>query len=131
MASPFVPFIVLFCRSIETSNPVYLEQLASVIEVLQLAPKSLPEVYRKQLRLFKLMYDVANQYIAAQAEGTDQNQKSRRMISGDFDTLFRGAGLDFPMFSQIDDVASQELINMGIDATQLEQGVADLDNWFS
>lgn len=63
---PFIPFIVVFCRVVETSDADNLDNLGSVIEALQLAPLDrLPAAYGKQLRLFKLMYDVAWRIIEA------------------------------------------------------------------
>ncbi|KAF5552562.1 ATPase [Fusarium phyllophilum] len=55
MAVPLVPFMVLFCHAIETCDPTHLEPLAAVVETIDMIPADLPNVYRKQLHLFKLI----------------------------------------------------------------------------
>lgn len=90
LSSPFVPFIVLFCRVFETSDPVHLEKLASVIEMLQLLPAGLPEAYERQLRVFKLMYEVGCNFIKS---NSNEQSAGRRLSDADFDMFFREAGI--------------------------------------
>lgn len=60
MSSPFTPFIIMFCHAIETGDSSHIEHLASVIETLRMLPTDIPEVFRRQLHVFTLMYDVAS-----------------------------------------------------------------------
>lgn len=77
LSSPFTPFIVIFCRAVETSDRGHLDKLWSVVEALQLVQTScLPEAYDKQLHLFKLMHEVASKFI-----------ESRQTITLDHETM--------------------------------------------
>lgn len=100
LCSPFMPFIVLFCRIVETSDSVHLDKLAAVVETLQMAPTDrLPEAYSKQLRIFKLMYDVAYRYVEAKKKEKDHepsNHTGRHGPDYDFDMFMREAGFGQP-----------------------------------
>ncbi|KAI9155633.1 Oxidoreductase swnN [Paramyrothecium foliicola] len=63
LAAPFVPFIVLFCHTIETRDPNHLENLSAVVQALQILPRGASDVYGKQRRVFELMYNVASNTI--------------------------------------------------------------------
>ncbi|KZL76750.1 fungal specific transcription factor [Colletotrichum tofieldiae] len=63
LSSPFVPFTVLFCYVVQTSNPTDLHYLGAVVETLQSVPPSFSDSCSKQLRLFKILYDVACKYV--------------------------------------------------------------------
>ncbi|KAJ4252441.1 hypothetical protein NW762_011042 [Fusarium torreyae] len=95
MAVPLVPFIVLFCHAIETCDPTHLESLASVVETVDILPDDLPDVYRKQLRLFKLMYDVACKYVSSKARNPPM-QASGRIPDTPYEMLFIEAGIPYP-----------------------------------
>lgn len=69
LLSPFIPYIVLFCRTLETSDPAYLDSLSSVVEILNLLPADLPKPYRVQLKVFQAMYEVACDYVNANRQG--------------------------------------------------------------
>lgn len=58
-----MPYIVIFCLAVETSSPLYLEKLASVVDAIAKATTDYRDVYRKQLAIFRLMYDVAREYV--------------------------------------------------------------------
>lgn len=95
LSSPFIPYIVVFCRVFETCEPVHLEKLASVVKALCLLPQELPEANKHQLRVFKSMYDVAYNYLHA-----NKHDQSRgcMLSSTDVDMIFRdvviGGGFD-------------------------------------
>ncbi|EWG53368.1 hypothetical protein FVEG_17102 [Fusarium verticillioides 7600] len=95
MAVPLVPFIVLFCHAIETCDPTHLEPLAAVVETVDMIPPDLPNVYRKQLHLFKLMYEVACKYVGSRANNP-QVQVSGRIPDTPFEMLFFEAGVPVP-----------------------------------
>ncbi|KAI5861123.1 fungal-specific transcription factor domain-containing protein [Durotheca rogersii] len=68
LQAPFTPFIVLFCRIIETSDPSDLGCLGALVDTLQMVSTSTSisshyPTCTKQVRLFKALYDVAVKYI--------------------------------------------------------------------
>ncbi|KAH7183489.1 uncharacterized protein B0J16DRAFT_345860 [Fusarium flagelliforme] len=94
MAVPLIPFIVLFCHAIETCEPTHLENLAAVVEIAHITT-DLPDVYRKQLHLFKLMYDVACKYINSRTTNPVVHA-SGRIPDTPFEMLFVEAGVPLP-----------------------------------
>ncbi|RGP62588.1 hypothetical protein FSPOR_9167 [Fusarium sporotrichioides] len=94
MAVPLIPFIVLFCHAIETCDPAHLESLAAVVETAHITTE-LPDVYRKQLHLFKLMYDVACKYVGSRKSNTSIHA-SGRIPDTPFEMLFVEAGVPLP-----------------------------------
>ncbi|EWY82441.1 hypothetical protein FOYG_14534 [Fusarium oxysporum NRRL 32931] len=95
MAVPLVPFMVLFCHAIETCDPAHLEPLAAVVETVDMIPPDLPNVYRKQLHLFKLMYEVACKYVGSRTNNPPV-QVSGRIPDTPFEMLFFEAGVPVP-----------------------------------
>lgn len=72
MQSPFIPFIVLFCEIVETSESSDLGCLGALVETLQSASTSVHyPICGKQFRLFKALYDVAVKYVEVKASRTD------------------------------------------------------------
>lgn len=65
LAAPFVPYIVIFCLAIETSSPLYLTKLASVVDATEKVANTYHKAYEKQLAIFRLMYDVACKWVEA------------------------------------------------------------------
>lgn len=66
---PFVPFIVLFCHVIETRDEQDLDRLGGLIGSLQSATTdSFSTGVMRELRLFKVLYDVACSYINMKAD---------------------------------------------------------------
>lgn len=90
-----MPFIVLFCHAIETCDPTHLENLAAVVETVHILPADIPDVYKKQLRLFKLMYDVACKYIDSRASNPPMHP-SGRIPDTPLGMLFTEAGMPLP-----------------------------------
>ncbi|KAF4457617.1 hypothetical protein F53441_490 [Fusarium austroafricanum] len=95
MSVPLVPFMVLFCHAIETCDPVHLTPLASVVETIDRIPPELPSVYRKQLRLFKVMYEVACKYLSSRPSNPPVHA-SGRIPDTPFEMLYVEAGIPFP-----------------------------------
>ncbi|KAL6415588.1 putative C6 transcription factor [Ilyonectria robusta] len=72
MQSPFIPFIVLFCEIVETSESSDLGCLSALVETLQSASTSVHyPICGKQFRLFKALYDVAVKYVEVKASRAD------------------------------------------------------------
>ncbi|KAF9764063.1 hypothetical protein IL306_002906 [Fusarium sp. DS 682] len=95
MAVPLVPFMVLFCHAIETCDPAHLKPLAAVVEIVDIMPPDLPSFYRKQLHLFKLMYEVACKYVGSRSHNPSV-QSSGRIPDTPFEMLFYEAGVALP-----------------------------------
>ncbi|KLO82443.1 uncharacterized protein LW93_9646 [Fusarium fujikuroi] len=145
MAVPLVPFMVLFCHAIETCDPTHLEPLAAVVKTVDMIPPDLPNVYRKQLHLFKLMYEVACKYVGSRSNNPPV-QVSGRIPDTPFEMLFYEAGVPVPshlnMHANIqgfnDDTQLSNEINYGglstgqagnIMAGSLDHNM-ELGNWF-
>ncbi|TDZ21191.1 hypothetical protein Cob_v005838 [Colletotrichum orbiculare MAFF 240422] len=72
LQSPFVPFIVLFCHIIETLNESDLALLGNLVETLQSASAdSFSMGVIKEIRLFKVLYDVACKYVTLKSNGQE------------------------------------------------------------
>ncbi|KAL4747256.1 hypothetical protein BDW72DRAFT_209715 [Aspergillus terricola var. indicus] len=76
--SPFIPFIILFCHIIETSDASDLVRLGSFVESLESASTSpAHSTYDKQRRLFRALHDVAAKYVEVKSRtGNDQRWMS-------------------------------------------------------
>lgn len=100
MFSPFIAFIVLFCRSIESSNSDDLQWLESF--KISLDPwRSVSQAVDGLARLTQLLYDVASQYVElkrtqslSRAESTEQGQAwVARGLPDEVDTYLNRLGL--------------------------------------
>ncbi|KAM0332133.1 hypothetical protein ACHAQA_002405 [Verticillium albo-atrum] len=83
--SPSVPFIVLFCRIIETSDASDLKYLKALITGMERA-SSMQSYYStggKQLRIFSAMYDIARQYVGAKAASRENDTQGRANLELD------------------------------------------------
>ncbi|KAI8188592.1 hypothetical protein K4K48_006462 [Colletotrichum sp. SAR 10_66] len=73
LQSPFVPFTVLFCHVIETCNEADLDRLGGLIGSLQqLLTDDFSTGVKKEVRLFKVLYDVACKYIKLKTNDSRQ-----------------------------------------------------------
>lgn len=70
LLAPFMPFLIMFCNIIETSDSSDLDRLRQLVDGLQSMAKS-PRysACSKQLRILKALYDVAAKYVEAKAKG--------------------------------------------------------------
>jgi hypothetical protein len=96
LAVPLIPFIVLFCHAVETCDPANLDYLSAVVETLHRIPPECPDIYKKQLRLFKLMYDVACKYVGSKPRNPPV--PPGRIPSTPFEMLFVEAGVPLPNY---------------------------------
>ncbi|KAL2672705.1 hypothetical protein Neosp_013419 [[Neocosmospora] mangrovei] len=84
LLSPFIPFNILFCNIIETCDSSDLQLLARFVGALELA-STIPRysaACRKQLPIFKSMYDVAAKYIEAKAKVYRQHPSASSAAAG-------------------------------------------------
>ncbi|KAM0424825.1 hypothetical protein ACHAPT_009881 [Fusarium lateritium] len=71
LESPFIPFIVLFCHMIETSDPSDLSCLRNLVETLEASSTtSQYSICQRHLSIFKALYDVAVKYFKVRATAT-------------------------------------------------------------
>ncbi|KAH8429402.1 putative C6 transcription factor [Aspergillus melleus] len=62
--SPFIPFIILFCHIIETSDASDLEHMIGLVQTLEsTSSESAYRMCSRQRSLFRALYDVAAKYV--------------------------------------------------------------------
>ncbi|KAM6511792.1 hypothetical protein FALCPG4_016786 [Fusarium falciforme] len=84
LLSPFIPFNILFCNIVETCEPSDLQLLARFVGALELA-SAIPRysaACRKQLPIFRSLYDVAAKYIEAKAKVYQQHPSASSTATG-------------------------------------------------
>ncbi|KAI3578825.1 fungal-specific transcription factor domain-containing protein, partial [Fusarium oxysporum f. sp. albedinis] len=111
---PFVPFVVMFCNTIETRDSTRLAELLGVIEPLKTIQSILPTTYKKQLRLLMVMYDVASKYLDSRS---DMAQTMGFPLDTPFNLLFSQVGMSVPSH----DAQMQQDINESRDYNIPEQ----------
>jgi hypothetical protein len=97
--SPFIPFIILFCHIIETSEASDLEYMRGLVETLESTSNSRAHsTCGKQRHLFKALYDVAAKYseVKFRADG-GQGDMSWSMACA-----FAGTTLNDPGLGKLD-----------------------------
>ena len=91
--SPFIPFIVLFCHVIETSDSEDLERLGLFVTTLQ-PVLSMSEAIEKLHRLCQVLYKVAALY--AEAKAQQEEDQDMNMVGNDFDVYLSQLGFITP-----------------------------------
>ncbi|KAJ3459660.1 hypothetical protein MRS44_015733 [Fusarium solani] len=84
LLSPFIPFNILFCNIVETCESSDLQLLARFVGALELA-SAIPRysaACRKQLPIFRSLYDVAAKYIEAKAKIYQQHPSASCTATG-------------------------------------------------
>lgn len=93
--APFVPFIVIFCHIIETSDVTDLHRLRNFIDSLQ-PTCAVSEGIEKLHRLFSVLYNVAMLYVEAKSKsgGGAHNNQDMDMapIGNEFDVYLSALG---------------------------------------
>lgn len=95
--APFVPFIVVFCHIIETSNVADLHRLRDFIDSLQ-PTCSVSEGIEKLHRLFSVLYNVAMLYVEAKSKASQHQDTDMTPIGNEFDVYLSALG-----FMPVDD----------------------------
>ncbi|KAH6871432.1 hypothetical protein B0T10DRAFT_541511 [Thelonectria olida] len=90
--APFVPFTVLFCHVIETTDTADLDRLHSFVTSIQPA-SSLSEASSKLHRLFEVLYDASARYVEVCTMGVDQ---AAQEAGGVLETYLSAMGLPTP-----------------------------------
>ncbi|CAI7565247.1 unnamed protein product [Penicillium crustosum] len=87
LLAPFMPFLILFCSIVETSNSSDLDRLRQLVDSLQsMAQSPRYSACSKQLRILKALYDVAAKYVEAKAKGQSGDVPSDPFTDLDMDT---------------------------------------------
>lgn len=87
---PFIPFIVIFCHVIETSNTDDLRRLAEFVASLQQSCND-SEAVDRLYRLCQVLYNVAALYIEAKAK--QEQDHDMTLVGNDFDMYLGQLGL--------------------------------------
>ncbi|CAG8892398.1 unnamed protein product [Penicillium egyptiacum] len=83
LLAPFIPFLILFCNIVETSDSSDLHHLQRLVDSSHsIAQSPRYSACSKQLRILKALYDVAAKYVEAKARS-----QSGDMIRGQFTDL--------------------------------------------
>ncbi|KAI0008215.1 hypothetical protein F4779DRAFT_588482 [Xylariaceae sp. FL0662B] len=119
---PFIPFIVIFCLAIETSDAEELRCLAEFVESLE-AGCDVSESVSKLHQLCQVLYNVALLYVEAKAqEPVDQDMVP---VGNEFDMYLSQLG-----FMPVDENMAN--VNMGVDdQTKSMTQNNQLGDWFS
>lgn len=91
--APFVPFIVIFCHIIETSNMADLQRLRDFIASLQ-PTCAVSEGVDKLHRLFSVLQNVATLYVEAKTKANSSEPQDTDMapIGNEFDVYLSALG---------------------------------------
>ncbi|KAF9885406.1 hypothetical protein FE257_012928 [Aspergillus nanangensis] len=87
--SPFVPFIVLFCHTINVSSEADLHSLEDFVNSLR-PVSDLSEAIAKLYRLCQVLFNIAKLYLEAKAQAQTQEEQA---IGQEFDTYLSALGL--------------------------------------
>ncbi|GFG03281.1 protein STB5 [Aspergillus udagawae] len=80
LLASFMPFLILFCNIVETSDPSDLGYLRRLVDGLpKMAQSSRYSICIKQMRILKVLYDVATTYVKARTR-----RQSTDMTGGHF-----------------------------------------------
>ncbi|KAI1080113.1 hypothetical protein F5B20DRAFT_540812 [Whalleya microplaca] len=120
--APFIPFIVIFCLVIETSDVEELRRLADFVQSLE-AACDVSESVSKLHQLCQVLYNVALLYVEAKAqEPVDQDMVP---VGNEFDMYLSQLG-----FMPVDENMAN--VDMGVDAqTRSMAQTTQLGDWFS
>lgn len=92
-----MPFIVIFCHIIETSDPADLHRLRDFINSLQ-PTCTMSEGIEKLHRLFSVLYNVAMLYVEAKSKANQHQDTDMAPIGNEFDVYLSALG-----FMPVDD----------------------------
>lgn len=122
--APFIPFIVIFCHVIETSDPEDLRRLELFVQSFKGSCDVSPAV-DKLYHLSRVLYNVALLYVEAKAQQiVDQNMVT---IGNEFDMYLNQLGF---MSNDIS-MAAGPANNDGDDTTKPMLQTTQLGDWFS
>ncbi|KAM5353373.1 hypothetical protein ACJ41O_000023 [Fusarium nematophilum] len=137
--SPFIPFNILFCNIVETSECSDLQLLGRFVGALELSA-SIPRYSascRRQLPIFRSLYDVAAKYIEAKAKVLQQHPSADSNLTGlGMETIMRAeesastpTGMKQP---EMPKDGPQDTINETPDdfGVEMDLSSAEIGDWF-
>jgi hypothetical protein len=123
--APFVPFIVIFCHVIETSDKEDLRRLEEFVNSLQVS-RTVSGAVDKLHRLCRIMCDVAALYVEAKEAENHMADANMTPLGNDFNMYLSQLGFMPPAQPSFDgggDVAAggldSDMLNASYQATQL------------
>jgi hypothetical protein len=130
--NPFVPFIVLFCHVIETSNAEDLERLSNFVKSLESSRATVSSV-DKLYKLGQVLYNVATLYVEAKSK--QQQDADMIPLGNDVDMYLNALGLmpnvNMNMSTVPDGNAMSGFDNSLPPAELTQAQTAQLGDWFS
>jgi hypothetical protein len=114
--TPFIPFIVLFCHTIETFKASDLQHMETLVKSFQSTSDSHGHsICEKQYRLFKALYDVASRYVEVRskmAEGVPHqgSWQTTQEFSNDANTITMDYGLVTPSVASPDHISGSNVV---------------------
>ncbi|KAI1343461.1 fungal-specific transcription factor domain protein [Xylariaceae sp. FL0016] len=122
--APFIPFIVIFCLVLESSDMTDLQRLADFVASLETASDISPST-AKLYQLCQALYNVASLYVEAKAQRPiDQGMVP---VGNEFDMYLSQLG-----FMPIDETMGGTGLDMGVDDQSRSMTQAlQLGDWFS
>ncbi|CAI6070175.1 unnamed protein product [Clonostachys chloroleuca] len=115
--SPFIPFIVIFCYVVETSQASDLKHLGALVETLDSISNSHAQsTFSKQRSLFRALYDVACKYIEVKSRenSTGQVGISWSAVQQEYATGFAGTASAAIGLGSIDPSAVVQNVPMAV-----------------
>ncbi|RSL69291.1 hypothetical protein CEP53_002264 [Fusarium sp. AF-6] len=131
LLSPFVPFNILFCNIVETSEPSDLQLLARFVGALEVSA-AIPRfsaACRRQLPIFRSLYDVAAKYIEAKAKVYQQHSSTNNAVTGM--GMESGMRTEQSVLTGTEDT-SQDGVNHTPDdfGVEMDLSSAEIGDWF-
>ncbi|KAI6378490.1 hypothetical protein MCOR25_002193 [Pyricularia grisea] len=132
--SPFIPFIVIFCHIIETSNLEDLARLTEFVKSLEVC-RDISEPVGKLHRLCNALVNVATMYLETKkqqmAATQADNGATAYPVNMEFDMYFRDLGFMPPQASSHPQQQPGPSVLQQQPGLGYEFGTAQLGDWFS
>jgi len=131
MFVPFVPFIVIFCHVIETSDREDLQRLEQFADSLQVS-RAVSGAVDKLHRLCRIMTDVAALYVEAKEKGNETADANMTPIGNDFNMYLSQLGFMPPAQPGFDSGGGDVVAGDEMDSEMLNASYqsAQLGDWF-
>lgn len=128
--APFVPFIVIFCHIIETSDKEDLKRLEQFVTSLQVS-RAVSGAVDKLHRLCRIMCDVAALYVEAKEAENQMADANTTPLGNDFNMYLSQLGFMPPAQPSFDS-AGGDVADGGLDSDMLNASyqAAQLGDWF-
>lgn len=126
--APFVPFVVLFCHVIGTSDQDDLRRLGDFVAGLE-ATRTVSRAIDKLYRLCRIMYDVAKMYVEAKESEKTTLDADMVPVENDFNVYLSQLGLMPPHLPGLNTGIGTGATEGG-DMTEASYQATQLGDWF-